>query len=96
LVQINRLERPLRNTGQIGDGKFYLEPRLVGTVAGMPSYQAQFMEDGTVAATKITRPLFVPITQERASERRIREADKDLADIEAKRNKPRERTTRTG
>lgn len=83
-MQVNNLGRLLKDTGAIGDEREYLEPRLLGNVGGHPLYDTQFMEDGAVVVTKMGCPLFVPISQKRALQRCIKEAEKNVTEVETK------------
>ncbi len=61
-------------------GHMYLEPPVVGQLAGSPIY-----DGGMVVMTKITRPMFLPVTRERFLLSQIAAARQGLSDYEGER-----------
>ena len=61
-------------------GPMYLEPPVVGQLAGSPIY-----DGGTIVMTKITRPMFLPVTRERFLLSQIAAARQGLSDYEGER-----------
>ena len=62
------------------NGPMYLEPVVVGELAGASVY-----EGGAVLLTRITRPMFLPVTKERYLRSQIEAARQGLSDYEGAR-----------
>lgn len=62
---------------QDDQGPMFLEPRLIGHVAGFPKYDDEF-----VVLTRIERPLWIPVSQERFIRNAIGTWKKHQADVE--------------
>jgi hypothetical protein len=59
-------------------GDMYLVPKVIGNVAGFPEY-----ENGYVVLTKVERPMWAPVSQERWIKNEIRKGREVLIEIEA-------------
>jgi len=79
-VDVNYMVRLYSATATIAQderGKIFLQPEIARTVSGLPLYQAD-----CIVITRITRPIFEPVSVERFLLARIRETQKELADYQ--------------